>query len=253
MTASREPPAHGQPRISRDTDYAALIGAYPFRRLPDPSPRALLAQMDRHGIGQAWTGHVPSIWYRDAAAGNDDLFRALEPHAGRLRPVPVVNPAWPGWEREVARARAEGCPAVRTYPSHFGYASAGTAAAELAAACAEAGLTLVLTVRFEDPRQRSRLDVSSDLIGADARAFIRHDDQLELLVVGADRAFVEEVHWGSTPEESARLRWDISAIWGAPEDHLSHLLQTIGAGRFVFGSHFPFRLHESVAAKLELL
>lgn len=239
--------------LSRDTDHATLIGAYPFRRLPDPSPRALLAQMDRHGIRQAWTGHLPSVWYRDAAAGNDDLFRALESHRARLLPVPVVNPAWPGWEREVERARAEGCPAVRTYPSHFGFASAGPQAADLAGACADAGLTLVLTARFEDPRQRSRLDVAPDLIGADARAVIRHDDRLELLVVGADRAFVEEVHWGSTPRESGRIRWDISAIWGAPDDHLAHLLDTLGAERFVFGTHFPFRLPESAIAKLDLL
>lgn len=252
MSPKREAaPATGT--LPRDTDYATLIGAYPFRRLPDPSPRALLAQMDRFGIRQAWTGHVPSIWYRDAAAGNDDLYRALEPHRDRLLPVPVVNPAWPGWERDLERAGAEGCPAVRTYPSHYGFSTAGGHAAALAAACGESGLTLVLTARFEDPRQRSRLDVAADLIGADVRAMVRHDERVQLLVVGADRAFVEEVQWGSAPAESERIRWDISAIWGAPEDHLAHLLATVEKSRFVFGSHFPFRLHESAIAKVELL
>lgn len=238
------------PSFSRDTDHSALIGAYPYRRLPDPSPRALLAGMDRLGIRQAWVGHVPSVYYRDAAAGNEELYVALEGYRERLSAVPAVNPAWPGWERELEQARAQHAPAVRTYPSHYGFPAAGSAMAGLAAACAELGLTLVLTIRFEDPRQRSRLDVAADLIGADVRAAVRSNERVNLLVAGADRAIVEEVHWGSTPEESARVRWDISAIWGAPEDHLAHLLRTVGADRFVFGTQFPFRLQESALAKL---
>src|SRR5512135_3017674 len=113
--------------INHETDYAALVGSYPFRRLPDPSPARLLAEMDRHGITRAWVGHVPSIWYRDVAAGNDELFDLLEAHrdAGRLLSVPAVNPAWPAWERELDRAVEAKSPAVRTYPAHMGYATSG--------------------------------------------------------------------------------------------------------------------------------
>jgi len=235
------------------TDHNALIGAYPFRALPSPTPARLLADMERLGIGEAWVGHLPSVWYRDAHAGNVQLLQALAPQRDRLRPVPAVNPSWPAWEREIARAHDEGCPAVRTYPGHFGFACDGPAMADLTAACAEAGLTLVLTMRFEDGRQRSRLDAASGLIGADVRAVVRSHRDVQVLVTCADRAMVEEVHWGSTPEESARIRWDISWIWGAPEDHLAHLHATIGRERFVFGTHFPFRLPENAIAKLDLL
>ena len=233
-------------------DHNALIGAYPFRALPDPTPARLLADMNRLGIGTAWVGHVPSAWYRDVAAGNDELFGALASSRAQLRPVPTINPAWPGWQREVERARREQCPAVRTYPSHAGFAAAGTAMAELVAACAETGLVLVLTMRFEDGRQRSRLDTAPDLIGADVRHTVRAHPRVQLLVTNADRAIVEEVHWGSTSEESSRIRWDISWIWGAPEDHLAHLYRTVGRERFVFGTHFPFRLPESAIARQEL-
>jgi hypothetical protein len=37
------------------------------------------------------------------------------------------------------------------------------------------------------------------------------------------------VHWGLTPEERRLVWWDISWIWGPPEDHLALLLETIGA------------------------
>ncbi len=233
-------------------DHNAMVGPYPFRALPEPTPARLVAEMDRLGVAYAWVGHVPSIFYRDAAAGNDELIALLAPFTDRLAPVPVVNPAWPGWEREIARAKDLGAPAVRTWPSHYGFAAAGSAMHALAGACAEAALTLVLTVRLEDPRQRSPLDVARDLIGADVRAAVRAHARVPLLVCGGGRAVVEEVHFGSTPEEAARVRWDISGIWGAPEDDLAHLYRTVGRERFVFGTHFPFMAPDAAIARAEL-
>jgi hypothetical protein len=233
-------------------DHNALIGPYPFRLLPDPTPARLEAELARLGIARAWVGHVPSIYYRDAATGNDELFRALERHRPRLLPVPAVNPTYPAWEREAARARAEGCPAVRTYPAHYGFAAAGPEMRDLAASCAELDLVLVLTVRLEDARQRHRLDVAPDLIGADARAAVRAHPALRLVVTNADRAFIEEVHFGSTADEAGRLRWDVAWLWGPPDDQLAALYRTVGRDRFVLGTHFPFRLPDAALARLVL-
>ena len=123
----------------------------------------------------------------------------------------------------------------------------------LAAACAAARLPLLLTVRLEDGRQRHPNDTVTDLPAAAVRALIRSDPEVRLIVTHADRAFVEEVHFGSTPEESRRIWWDICWIWGPPEDHLATLLDTIGAERFVFGTGQPLRLPENSVAKLDLL
>jgi hypothetical protein len=235
------------------TDHNALIGPWPFRALPSPTAAQLIAELDRLGVAHAWVGHVPSITYRDVPAGNDELFAALRDFAIRLLPVPAVNPVWPAWEREIARARGEGAPAVRTWPAHYGFSTAAAPMRELAAACAEASLALVLTTRIEDPRQKSRLDVAPELIGADLRNALRAHDAVQLLVCNADRAIVEEVHWGSSAAEAARIRWDISHIWGPPEDHLAHLVRTVGRDRFVFGSFFPFRGIEGARARMELL
>ncbi len=85
------------------------------------------------------------------------------------------------------------------------------------------------------------------------RALIRTDDDVRILVTHADRGLIEEVHFGSTPEEAARLWWDISWIWGPPEDHLETLLATIGVERLVFGTGQPLRIPEISVAKLDLL
>jgi predicted TIM-barrel fold metal-dependent hydrolase len=73
------------------------------------------------------------------------------------------------------------------------------------------------------------------------------------VITHADREFIEQVHFGATPEEAARIWWDISWIWGPPENHLGLLLATIGGARFLFGSGQPLRLAETPLARLDLL
>jgi len=82
---------------------------------------------------------------------------------------------------------------------------------------------------------------------------VRASSRCNVVVTSAGRALIEETHWGLTREERTRLRWDISWIWGPPEDDLAHLLSTVGAQHFLFGSAWPLRLMQSPLANLELL
>ena len=237
-------------------DVDTLIGPYPFRHVPHSDPDALIRVLDREEIGGAWVGHLPSAFYRDPSLGNDALYAALEPFADRLRPVPAIRPDWPNWTGALDDAKRAGAPAIRAYPQYWGLAPGGGAAAslcELAIAAGEAGLALLLTVRFEDLRQRHPLDSASDLAASTIRQLARADDAVRLLVTAASRDIVEEVHWGLTPDEQQRVFWDISWIWGPPEDHLSKLFRTVGSSRFVFGSQWPLRLAQTPRANLELL
>ena len=76
---------------------------------------------------------------------------------------------------------------------------------------------------------------------------------MRLIVTAAGRDMIEEVHWSLTPREQQRVFWDISWIWGPPEDHLAKLFRTIGSHRFVFGSQWPLRLAQNPSANLALL
>ena len=75
-------------------------------------------------------------------------------------------------------------------------------------------MALIMAVRLEDARQRHPNDRAPELPAAAVRTLLRTDPGLRLLITHADRSFVEEVHFGSTPEESARIWWDICWIWG---------------------------------------
>ncbi len=234
-------------------DVHTWIGAYPFRDVPHPEPEILVRVLEREGVQGAWVGHLPSVFWRDPSTGNDALFRALERWPDVLRAIPSVRPDWPEWERGLRACAERRAPAVRAYPTQWGLAPQDGSMLELAVACGDLGLVLVLTTRFEDLRQRHWMDTAGDVSGAAIRSIVRASDRVHVVVCAAGRALVEEVHWGLTPSERARLWWDISWLWGPPEDDLAHLLRTCGADRFVYGSAWPLRLPQTPRANLALL
>lgn len=233
-------------------DVNAFIGEYPFRTVPGGTPDALLGAMDRVGIDTAWISLLPAIFWADPMTGNADLYRIAE-REPRLRPVPAVRPGLDEWQHALEEAVRRKAPAIRADPTRWGIAPAGADMRLLTAACGRAGIPLLLSVRLEDGRQRHPRDGSSELEPWAVRALIRSDLQLRLIITHADREFVEQVHFGATPEEASRIHWDICWIWGPPEDHLALLLRTVGVDRFVFGTGMPLRIPESSVAKLDLL
>ena len=234
-------------------DTSVFIGPYPFRSLPAHTASALLQAMDKAGIERAWVGHLPSFLYRDPGPGTTELLAAVGPHRDRLAPVPTVHPGMPRWEDDLNRAVDEGAPAVRAYPTWQGLEGAGGEMRVLAAAAASVAMPLLLAVRFEDGRQRHPSDTAPELSSAAVRRLVRSDPAVRLLVSHAERTFIEEVHFGLTPDEATRVLWDIAWIWGPPEDHLALLLETVGAERFCVGTGFPLRLIEGPRAKLDLV
>lgn len=238
----------------RPIDTCAWIGGYPFREIPHPEPEILVRVLEREGFAGAWVGSLEGAFHRDPSASNEALYTALAPHRSSLHPVPIIRPDWPGRERQIERAVEQNAPAVRAYPMQWGYAPGHAALNELAHAAGEAGLVLQLPVRFEDLRQRHHLDTAGDLTAAHIRAVARlNNSRACLLVSGAGRELIEEVHWGLTPEEQQRVWYDWHWIWGPPEDHFAHLVRSVGPERLVWSSWWPLRLTQQAQALVDLL
>jgi hypothetical protein len=234
-------------------DVNTFIGPYPFRHLPHPDPESLVRVLDREGVERAWVGYLPAAFYRDPAPGNAALVAALAPHRDRLLAAPAIRPDWPGWRDALQRAVDLGARAIRIYPQTWGLPPGHAAMVELAAAAAQPRVPVLLTVRFEDARQRHAIDVAPDLSGATIRELARAGTGARLVVTAAGRGLIEEVHWGLTAAERDLVCWDISWIWGPPEDDLAHLLRSIGSRHFVYGSGWPLRLAQTPRANLALL
>jgi uncharacterized protein len=233
-------------------DINTFIGSYPFRDTGPCDPSDLVREVIRLGTTEAWVSHLGAFFWNDPTAGNTALFEAHH-RDNRLRPVPAVHPGLPGWQEVLDEAIRRKAPAVRADPTFYGLAPAGEEMRSLAAACGRSGIPLMMAVRLEDLRQRHPHNVANDLPASAIRALVRSDSAVRLLITHADRDTVEQVHFGSTPDEAARLLWDICWIWGPPEDHLELLIETVGIERFAFGTGMPLRLPENAVAKLDLL
>jgi predicted TIM-barrel fold metal-dependent hydrolase len=233
-------------------DVAAWIGPYPFRELPHPDPDVLVRVLERERLSGAWVGYLPAAWQRDQMQANRTLFQALAPYPV-LRAAPTIRPDWPRWEQQLDEVVQRGAAAIRVYPRHWQLGPYDVRLHDLVLACAERGLPVVLTVRFEDLRQRSDLDTAGDLPAVYVRALARLRDDVRLVVTGAGREMMEEAHGSLTPDEQRRVYWDFAWVWGPPEDHFAHLLRTMGAERFVYGTHWPLRLVQNSRANLDLL
>jgi hypothetical protein len=153
----------------------------------------------------------------------------------------------------VRQAVERNAPAIRADPTFLGVAPSGTELSRLLHAAGEASLLFTATVKLEDGRGRHPLDVAADLSPAQVRGWVRQHTATRFVITAADRDFIEQVHFGLTPEEAGRVWWDISWIWGPPEDHLALLLATVGVDRFLYGSGQPLRLAETPLARLDLL
>ena len=233
-------------------DVYCTIGAYPWRQVPGTSPEAVLEGMARTGVKEAWVSHLPSLFWKDPSPGNAELYQATAAEA-RLRPVPTIHPGLPLWERELRQAVERKAVAVRADPGLLGVPALGAEFSQLLTAVGEANLLFTATVKLEDGRGRHPLDVTPDLTPAQVRHWVRQHPSTRYLITAADRDFVEQVHFALTPDEARRIWWDISWIWGPPEDHLALLLATVGVDRFLYGSGQPLRLAETPLARLDLL
>lgn len=235
-------------------DTCSWIGGYPYRDIPHPEPAVLTRVLEREGFAGAWVGHLPGAFHRDPVPSNAALYEALAPHRAILHPAPIVRPDWPQWERQLVAALDAGAPAIRAYPMLWGYGAGHAALEALARAAGEAGVVLQLPVRFEDLRQRHALDTAGDLTAAHVRAVARLEgSRCHIVVSGAGRELLEEIHWGLTPEEQSRVWYDWHWIWGPPEDHFAHLVETIGTVRLTWSSWWPLRLTQQAQVLVDLL
>ena len=231
-------------------DAALWLGSYPFRYLEPTSVDALLEGLHSEGCDGGLVGHWGSVMGFEPARANTHLIGLL---SGRdeLEASPTMNPFVPGWEKDVESARSDNCRAVRVFPGHQGQVADSSPMKDLLHALGEAEVVLQVFCRFEDGRQRPPADTAPFPAAAEIRNLVAGTSSGRLLISGASRGAIEEVHHSLTTSERERLLWDASWLAGPPSDDLSAVLEGVGADRLCCGSGYPLRAADVLSARLE--
>lgn len=226
-------------------DCNVSLGHWPFRRLRDADAPGFVRWMDDCGITQAWVGPFEAILFGPVQEANEILAEGLEGHEDRLIQVPVLNPAYPGWEDDLGEVLQTPGPAIRLLPNYHGYGLDSPALADLLEAVAQTGRAVQIMVRMQDERHHHPRVMVPPVDLGPLRALAAAHPGLQFLVLNASVAEIKGVTRDAPPHN---CHFDISHVEGI--GGVGELVTAIGAEHVLFGSHGALQLIESAVLKI---
>jgi predicted TIM-barrel fold metal-dependent hydrolase len=228
-------------------DVNVSLSRWPFRRLPhDETPR-LVGKLRRAGVTSAWAGSFDALLHRDVAGVNVRLMEECRPYADLLVPFGTVNPMLPDWQDDVRRCHEEHqMRGIRLHPNYHGYTLDDPAFAELLRLADERRLIVQIAIRMEDDRTQHPLVRVSDVDTRPLFRLLPARPDLRMVILNGLRTLAAPA---VTELAAAGQIWfDIGMLEGV--GGLERLLERVPLERLLFGSHFPFFVHESAVLKL---
>ena len=234
-------------------DTNAYLGSFAFRRLQPNKADGLLRLMDAKGIDQALVSSANAITYRNAQAGNEELWSEVKAHSDRLLPCAVLNPAYAGWQDDLKTCHQEyGMRGLRLYPKWHNYALLSDSCRALITHATQNHMFVSIPLRVEDYRQQSWLvdvpDIPLDEIVALVKAF----PQARFVLLNGIRYSGSPLGQNNNglPDN---YRLEISRLSALLDNEIGTLCARLGAHRLVFGTGMPFKYPDPAIAKIEVL
>jgi predicted TIM-barrel fold metal-dependent hydrolase len=133
-------------------DVNAYLGDWPFRPLRHRGPAAVRRALEGAGITRAAVSPLAAIFRQECRSANEELMQALRRRDEFFVPVPALNPAYPGWEDDLAAAIALEARGVRLFPNYHAYSLDDASARGAVQQAAAAGLAVFICLRMQDER-----------------------------------------------------------------------------------------------------
>lgn len=225
-------------------DINVSTGPWPFQRFALSSLNDLQAHLSERDIEAALVSHLGTVFHADPQPFNEELSIGA---AGlpAIRPVPVINPTLPGWERMIETLISEHAPtAVKALPSQHLYSLESAEAEQLAGRLLEAGLPLLLQLRLEDERSQYR---GLNTRGVPADQIIGLHRRFPALSIVCLNAYLPEAISiaGQTAET---VCFDIA--FTEHGNTVDFLTAEIVPERLLLGSHTPFLYTDAALLKI---
>ena len=229
-------------------DASAWVGVWPFGAGRHETLSALIDALLAQGIDGAAVSPVRAVLAPEPMSWNlallDDVRR--EARTGfTLAWVPVINPALPGWERDLDACLGAGGDlpgAVRLIPNYHGYAANDAVAVDCARRIAAAGRPVIVQMRMQDERAHHPLML---VPGVDPGAVARLAHAVPGARFIAGSPYMAEL---ATLAPAPNVAAELSMVENG--DTLPSALAVLGPHRLLFGTHAPLHYPAPSVAKL---
>ncbi len=220
-------------------DINAYIGHWPFKQLKYNTCEKLLERMNKYGVDVSVVSNLNGIFYKNTQSANEELFdeiRTDKRFRSRFIPFAIINPIYAGWKDDLEICITEmGIKGIRLYPLYHDYELTDPACIELVKMAKERNLTVALTLRIVDSRQRSWLDIEKEWELKDIVPIVREVPETKYLILNvanSTRLSDEDTEL----LKRANIVFDTS---GRSMNKLGELLSIYGKDKFAFGTHSP--------------
>ena len=231
-------------------DTLVVYGKWPFRRI-EFDWIELLEKMDENGVEKAMLFNVNGAFYRDAHEANLELFEVLKklPREVERRFIVmgVVNPIYPGWEHDLNFLLESGVRIVVLLPNYHGYSLKDPALSHFWRFISTHDIIVSFVAKFEDPRQRHRLD-ANDLLENDVIDLLRTYRNLKVILHNFGYSSSLSIYL-SNPDHD-HLFFDLNFFYEVPTGEPTKFVRIVGKDRVVFSSFHPFRYYKAGIMKL---
>jgi uncharacterized protein len=232
-------------------DSNAYLGHWAFRRLRYNTGEGLLELMDRVGIDRACVSSASAIMYRNSHVGNEELLEEIDEHRERLIPFAVLNPTYPGWERDLRWCKETlGAKGLRLYPPYHDYGLDEDCCHEMVDAAAELGMVIEIPITVHDLRQSHWLVEVSPVAANDIAALVA-DHPAAKFVILQGNGFTGSELVTQLEQLPANYWFEMSLQDSYYRKELQQMKESVGAERLVFGTGICFRYPEPAFVRME--
>ena len=228
----------------RIIDTNVSLFRWPFRRLPLDETEALVTKLQSLGIAQAWAGSFEGILHRDITSVNQRLADACGDYA-ELVPIGSINLELPGWEDDLRRGIDDHkMPGIRLHPNYHGYTLDDPRFRRLLKLATSARRFIQIAAAMEDSRTQSTLVQVADVNFIPLIGLMRNISgaRVQILNQNLRPPLLQQLG------ESPGVFFDTARVDGT--DGVPKLVQSVPAGRVLYGSHAPFLIPEAALIRV---